>query len=252
MSYPLVSIITPSLNQSPYIRQTIESVLSQDYPHIEYIVVDGGSTDGTVKILKEYQSIHWMSEKDKGQADAINKGLKIATGQIVGYINSDDYYLPRAISGVVRYFEMHKETQWVSGDYRIIDDRGKEIHSFIRWYKYMLRTLKVPLEMANSIAQPSTFWRRSLMNRAGMFNPKLTYTFDYDYWLRLQKIAPPCITNERFSAFRIHASSKGGALYKRQFEEELEVLRHYTDNTLMVELHKAHNAVIVGVYRLIK
>lgn len=255
--YPLVSIITPSLNQGAYISRAIESVFAQQYPHIEYIVMDGGSTDGTVEILKRYSSnprvsFHWVSQKDHGQSDAINRGLKKAKGEIVGYLNSDDYYFPRTISSVAQYFQTRKNIQWVTGDYVIVNEKGHEIHRPIQWYKRIARGLGIPTLVLNSIIQPSTFWKRSVMGNIGFFDTDLRYAFDYDYWCRLLSVGPPLVIPDILSAFRIHKQSKGGSMYERQFEEELKVARRYTNNQIMLKLHQMHNAVTVGIYRKIK
>lgn len=251
---PLVSIITPSLNQGEYIRQAIASVFAQDYPNIEYIVMDGGSTDDTVEILKlkKKPRFYWESKKDKGQADAINKGLRRAKGELVGYLNSDDYYVHGAISAVVKHFREQQDLQWMSGDYRIVDGHGREIQRPIRWYKYMLRVLKIPLTFTNFIAQPSTFWRRSILGTIGFFDTDLHYTFDYDYWLRLTAKFPPGIIHDCLSAFRIHGKSKGGSMYRKQFEEEERVLMRYTDSKIMLKLHQLHTKLITYVYDKIK
>jgi glycosyltransferase involved in cell wall biosynthesis len=251
--YPRISIITPSLNQGKFIRQTIESVLSQDYLAIEYIVMDGGSTDSTIHILKKYESrLTWVSKKDKGQADAINMGMKKATGDILCYLNSDDYFLPGTLSKIVSLFMQYPGVTWITGDYKIVNDRGRQIQRFIPWYKRKLREIHIPLLLTNPIIQPSTFWRRSLVQQIGLFDVKLRFAFDYDYWLRASKIGAPIVIPDRLSAFRIHRNSKGGVLYKRQFAEEEQVLRRYTDSKVMIELHKLHNGFITRIYDRIK
>lgn len=260
--YPLVSIITPSLNQGSYIKQTIQSVFDQDYPNIEYIVMDGGSRDETISILRNAEKMshknnkgvrfYWESKKDTGQADAINRGLRRAKGEIVAYLNSDDYYLPGAVSTIMSYFYNHKNVAWVSGDYKIVDKNGKEIHKMIQNYKNVLRFLKITLKFTNSIVQPSTFWRRSLLTSIGFFDIRLRYTFDYDYWLRVSAKFSPIIIDKRLSAFRIHPQSKGGSMYVRQFMEEQEVLERYTRNPIMIKLHGIHAKLITYVYDQIK
>lgn len=140
MKNPLISIITPSFNQGQFIEETLKSVASQTYKNYEHIIIDGGSTDGTIEILKKYQKkypdkIKWISEKDKGQSDAINKGLKMAKGEILCYLNSDDVFYYYTLETVVNFFKKHKEVYWVTGDYEIINEESKKIRSLIPIYK---------------------------------------------------------------------------------------------------------------------
>lgn len=251
---PKISIITPSFNQGQFIEQTIKSVIGQNYPNLEYIVMDGGSTDGTLDILKKYEKeLKWLSGKDKGQSDAINKGLKMATGEIVAWLNSDDYYLPGTLNKVAKYFETHTDGQWVTGDYVIIDGKGKEIQSWIRQYKNMLRLGNSfgMLSFANYIPQPSTFWKKSLMEKAGFLHEEYHLCMDYDLWLRFMKLQKPGVIDSPLSAFRIHGQSKGGTQYRKQFEEELSIVGAYQKGVPYL-LHRAHNGLIAFVYTLIK
>jgi len=150
--FPKISIITPSFNQGKFIKKTIDSVLSQNYPDLEYVVIDGGSTDNTVKILKSYgNKIKWISEKDKGQADAINKGLKIINGEIIAFINSDDYYLPDTFKKIVDFFKQNITCNVVTGDYLIINENGKPIQSFVGFYK--IQQLSLP-NLVSSSSKP--------------------------------------------------------------------------------------------------
>ncbi|MFA5136535.1 MAG: glycosyltransferase family 2 protein [Patescibacteria group bacterium] len=250
-----ISIITPSFNQGQFIEQTIQSVLSQNYPKLDYIVIDGGSTDGTIKILKKYgRYLRWISEKDKGQSHAINKGLKMASGDIIAWLNSDDYYLPGALNRVALHFERNKASHWVTGDYKIIDEFGHDIHGYVIWYKNLLRSLSsyAMLSFANYIIQPSTFWRRELMQKVGYLNNSYRYCMDYDLWLRFMKIEPPQILSSPLSAFRIHGASKGGSQYKKQFEEEIKVAQSHKVNKWMLQLHALHNTMINVSYSFVK
>ena len=198
---PLVSIITPSFNQGRFIEQSILSVLDQDYSNIEYIVMDGGSTDETLDILKKYGSrITWCSEKDKGQADAINKGLHLANGEILAYLNSDDTYLPGAISRAVRYLTLENpdatflygEGYHITAEGKIIDRYPTEPYDFKR------------LAETCFICQPTTFWKRDVIEKIGFFDEALNYAMDYDYWIRIAKrygklwYVPEYLANSRF------------------------------------------------------
>lgn len=163
--HPKISIITPSLNQGDFIEQTILSVLSQDYPNLEYLIVDGGSLDATLDVLAKYSGkVTWISEADKGQTEAINKGLRRATGSIVSYLNADDLLLPGTLKRVEQAFINHPQTYWVTGKCRIVDEENNEIRRPITVYKNILLGLHSfsSLLMTNYISQPATFWRREV------------------------------------------------------------------------------------------
>jgi glycosyltransferase involved in cell wall biosynthesis len=252
---PKISVITPSYNQGEFIKETIDSVLSQNYPNLEYWVIDGGSKDNTVAILKSYgNKIKWVSEKDRGQTHAINKGLRRATGSILTYLNSDDVYLPNTLNTVAEFFSNNPAAMWLTGDYFIIDATGKKIQSFIANYKKLLRQKPTltRLAVANYIIQPSTFWRRELFKKIGFFDESLRYCMDFDYWMRTIKKYPPAILPNHFSLFRVHKGSKGGGSYDKQFSEEHKIVKKYVKNPLLVFAHKIHMTVTVLIYKLIK
>jgi glycosyltransferase involved in cell wall biosynthesis len=252
---PSISIITPSFNQGQYIRQTVESILSQHYSKLEYIVIDGLSTDNSLSILGEYSdNLTLIAEKDSGQTDAINKGLRMATGDIVCWLNSDDYFLPGTLNYVGEFFATHPNHLWLSGDCQIVDQTGQRIQEPIRHYKRLLRHLSPAfyLSLTNAICQPATFWRRSIHDDLGFLDESLRYTMDYDWWLRLNKLQSPTIANELFTAFRIHKQSKGGSQFEQQFAEDFETLCRYQTNSLVKAGHQAHNQLIKAIYRLIK
>lgn len=254
-SLPKISIITPSYNQGHFIKETIDSILNQNYPNLEYIVMDGGSTDNTVKILKSYgEKIDWISKKDKGQTDAINKGIKKATGDIIAYINSDDAMLPNTLHTVAEYFNENLDAQWLTGDYFIVDAEGRKIQSFVATYKRFLRNYpnKTVLSIANFIIQPSTFWRRSLTDEIGLFREDLHYVMDFEYWMRAIEEYPLHVLPNHFSLFRIHGNSKGGALYKKQFAQEHVIVQEYVSNPFIVFLHWIHAQLIVLAYKILK
>jgi glycosyltransferase involved in cell wall biosynthesis len=247
---PKVSVITPSFNQGEFIERTIKSVLSQSYKNIEYIIIDGGSKDKTLKILKKYKNqLKWISEKDKGQSDAINKGVKRSSGEIICWLNSDDCYFPHAIKYVVDYFIKNPEIKWVTGDYIIINKKDKEIRSYVKFYKRFFRhfpSLTI-LMLVNFIVQPSTFWRREIVEKCGEL--ALTkYTMDFDYWLRIYKKFPLGIIHKPLSKFRVHSKSIGGSLYKSEFNEVIYLLQKYTKNPFIIGFNKLHYRLVRFVY----
>jgi len=250
------SIITPSYNQGQFIEETIKSIQNQTYKNFEHIVIDGGSTDNTLKILKKYTGkIKWISEKDKGQSDAINKGFKMAKGDILTWLNSDDYYPPYTLEKVANFFSKNKRCFWLSADYIVINEKGKEIHSFVRFYKKILRLIPYDkiLFVANYINQPSTFFKKEVIKKVGLLDVNLRYEMDYEYWLRMKKYGyKNYYLNTPLSYFRIHSSSKGGVEFEKQFNEELKVAKKYCKSKFLINLHKIHNWIIVWVYKLIK
>lgn len=253
--HPLISVITPSYNQGRFIKETIDSVLTQDYPNIELLVMDGGSNDETVAILKSYgKKITWTSKKDKGQTDAINKGMKLAKGEIVCYLNSDDTFLPGTLAAVAEAFKKYPNIHWLTGDYQIINENGTIIQSYIQWYKTTIRAINntTILYILNYINQPSTFWKRSLFESVGYFDESLRYCMDYDFWLRLSAFDKPLLLSRELSQFRIHSLSKGGSQYEKQFEEEYVVAKKYNTSPVLLLLHKLHAFAIVQAYKLIK
>lgn len=255
ISRPKISIITPSFNQARFIKETIDSVLSQNSPNLEYWIIDGGSTDNTKKILKSYgHKIKWISERDRGQTHAINKGLRKVSGDIIAYLNSDDLYLPNTLNTVAEFFATHRAAMWVTGDYFIIDEKGKKIQSYVAVYKKFLR--KKPtlgrLTIANFIIQPSTFFRNDLLKKIGFFDETLRYCMDYDFWMRTIQKFPLYVLDNHFSLFRLHQRSKSGSEYEKQFKEEHKIVSKYIRNPFHLLLHQFHTSLIVMAYKLIK
>ena len=180
---PSMTIVTPSLNQGKYIRETIESVMRQQYSGLEYIVLDGGSTDDTLDILKSYPHLKWLSERDRGQSDAINKGFDRAQNDIVAWINSDDSYVNGALEKAGYFMREHPEIDVLYGDCYLTNETGK----ILRARREIDFDPNVLLFGFNYIPQPSTFFRRSAVMRAGRLDISLKYSMDYEYFLRLCK-----------------------------------------------------------------
>lgn len=243
-----VSIVTPSFNQARYLEQTLRSVLEQDYPRIEYIVVDGASTDGSVEIIAKYrdQLAFWVSEKDAGQADAINKGLARATGEIVAWLNSDDFYFPGAVASAVKAFEAYPEAGLVYGDTVAVDEAGEFIHfpEYAQWTLEDLLTFHI-------IGQPAVFMRRDVLSEAGTLDPSYHYLLDHHLWIRMASRAPMIYVPERWAAGRFHESAKNVAQAAKFGEEAFRILDWgKSDPLVSVALSRVDRQSRAAAYRI--
>ncbi len=226
---PLVTIVTPSFNQGEFLAATMASVLGQEYPHIEYIVIDGGSTDKSLSAIKQYADrvAYWVSEPDHGQAHAINKGLRRASGSILGWLNSDDVLLPNTVSRAVDTFLREAEVDVVYGRLNRIDSDGRSLPTPI------LPKDRVTFDQHHAIGecvvnQPGSFWRREIMEHAGLLNEDLNYALDYEYWVRLLlsgahfKRLP-----EPVAEFRLSQNSKTVGQTARMAREHLAIIDRF-------------------------
>lgn len=215
------SIITPSYNHAAYIEQTILSVESQAGVETEHIVIDGGSNDGTIDVLKRYPHLTWISEPDNGQADALNKGLRLAAGDIVGWINSDDYYEGATFGSVAAHFE-DPTIMWVIGNLAYVFDATQEVVKDSSPEVTYQRLINNP----DIVRQQPTFFRREFLLRAGGWNPDHYMTMDYELWVRLAKESAPKMVDETWAYFRMHALQKTShATILRQYREIRTVLK---------------------------
>ena len=222
---PLVTIVTPSFNQARFLEATLRSVLEQDYPNIEYLVVDGASTDGSVEIIRRYANrlTWWVSEKDAGQSEAINKGLKQAHGEFVGWLNSDDVYQPGAVSAAVQAFKLHPEAAVVYGDALAIDAQGVPFN-LMRARQYSLNDLLA----FKIICQPAAFMRRATLEQVGYLNPDYHLLMDSLLWMELARLAPLVYVPQTWAAARYHDQAKNrtrGAAYGREAKRLIEDLQ---------------------------
>lgn len=215
-----ISILTPSFNQGSFIEQNIRSVLDQAYPDFEHIVIDGGSRDATLGILKRYPHLVWVSEPDRGQADALNKALARATGELVGWLNSDDYYAPGIFFEVAAHFE-DPAVDWIVGDLTTVrEPDGRAIR-----YRSPAITYQALIRDPDIVRQPSSFFRRRLLAAAGGWNPALDRVMDFDLWLRLATRSRPLMVPGNYAFFRLHPHQKTtSATIAGQQRELLEVL----------------------------
>lgn len=222
--WPLVTVVTPSYNQGPFIRDTIESVLSQDYPNIEYLVMDGGSTDETVSILKEYDGrLAWVSERDEGQADAVNKGVARARGAIIGWLNSDDTYMPGAISTAVRFFMKYPDIGMAYGEGWYTDKSGAITE------RYLTEPFRRDrLAEHCIICQPSAFFRKSTFDSIGGLNKDLHLCMDYDLWMRMAKGLNVAYIPKYLATSRMYEENKTLGRRREVFEEICATVKsHY-------------------------
>ena len=224
-SLPLISIITPSFNQARYLESTIRSVLAQDYPRIEYMIMDGGSNDGSVDIIKKYEDrLAWsVSQKDKGQTDAINKGFAHANGEIFAWINSDDTYEPGAVRAAVQYLQENPEVGMVYGDCNFINDDGRVIGKFgaAQTNYRLLRRGYV------HIPQQTMFFRADLWKQLGPLDPSFYFAMDYDLWTRIAARTEIKYVPQTWANFRLHSSGKTISADDRCWPEMIRV--HYRD-----------------------
>jgi glycosyltransferase involved in cell wall biosynthesis len=220
---PLVSIITPSYNQVRFLEETILSVLAQDYPRIEYIIIDGGSTDGSVEIIQHYAErlAGWVSERDQGQTEALNKGFARATGEIFAWLNSDDTYLPGAVSEAVNFLTAHPEAGMVYGDANLIDEHGEVIGQFPARQTDLRRMLRGSVH----IPQQTAFFRARLWQQVGPLDLSFYFAMDYDLWVRLAKVAPLIYEPRLWANFRLHGEGKSIARDDRCYPEMLRIYR---------------------------
>jgi glycosyltransferase involved in cell wall biosynthesis len=221
-AHPLVSIVTPSYNQGRYIRRTIESVLAQTHPNVEYVVIDGGSTDETLDILRTYgDRVRWISEPDTGQTEAINKGLRMVSGEIVGYLNSDDVLLPHAIEVVVTHFHNHPECDLVYGDADYVDEEDTIIGTYAT-ADYSFERLMDDC----CVCQPAAYWRASVGAVVGPFDESAHYAMDYDYWIRVDRSGFVLQhLHDTIAQSRLHATTKTLSARPAVYREILDVCR---------------------------
>ena len=243
----LVSIITPSFNQAAYLEQTILSVLDQDHPRIEYIVIDGGSTDASVDVIKKYENrlAYWVSEKDNGQADAINKGFAHATGDIIAWLNSDDYYIAGTISSVVKIFDQNPGVTLVYGNMLAVDEHGKTFNTL----NYKQLTLE-DLLCFQIIGQPAVFMRRSAMESVKL-DTDFHFLLDHYLWIQITQHGKLLHVDQTWAVARYHAEAKNRAKAAEFGREAFRVLENaQQDKNLAAVLAKVNRRARASAHRV--
>lgn len=255
---PEISVIIPCYNAAGFIEETLLSILNQDYPRLQCLVIDGGSNDGTQDILKKYEDrLRWLSEKDRGQSDAINKGLKLAEGDIVTYLNADDVYEEGCLKKVAGAFIKNPGIKWAYGKCRIVDENGAEIRRLITSYKsfWQRRYSYNKLLIMDFIAQPAVFWRREVVEEFGLFDINEHLAMEYEYWLRIGARHDPVFIDEYLARFRWHPVSKSATGFSAAARDALNVAKRYAISQKkggLIPLQYLNYVLVVVIYSVLR
>jgi glycosyltransferase involved in cell wall biosynthesis len=255
LELPSITIVTACLNAAPTLEGALESVRSQDYPRLEHVVVDGGSTDGTLEILRGAEGVRFISEPDRGRADAANKGIAMTSGEVVGFLNADDRYEPGALRVVGEAFAERPDAMWVTGECRIVDGEGREIRRAVKRYKnFLLHRFSFPLYLThNFVSDPATFVRRSALEEADPLDPIYRISHDYDLWLQIARHHPPLVLRRELASFAMAAGSMGMEDFDLQFREHADAARRRGEgHRAAVAVNALISRLIVGTYRVLR
>jgi len=247
LNYPKISIVTPSYNQAQFLEKTILSVLNQNYPNLEYIIIDGGSTDGSLEVIKKYEKhlTYWVSEKDKGQADAINKGFQKSSGEILAWLNADDLYLPNTLLKIKEAFQKHRETQFIYGHSALVDKKDNIIricytvpqtyHSYI-------------YDRGGNIFQGTVFWKKDIFYKHGGIDSKLYFAMEYKLFDNFFKHERGIFLNDILAAYRIHKEAKSSTVDKELVEKEFNNIRDIKANIILRFFYRARRWIYCIYY----
>lgn len=256
---PLISVVIPSYNKYKYIEKTLDSIVKQSYKNYEVIIQDGGSNDGTLEVIKKFQKkypkqIKFVSKKDNGQLDAINKGLKKAKGEIVTFINADDVYEKDALFVVAEHYKENPNSLWFAGKCRIANEDGVEIAKFWTRLKNFLLNINhysLLLFTSNYMSQPSVFITKEAYKKYGPFTGTKKFVYEYDLWLTLGKVEMPVVINKYLSNFRISKDNKVSVYYNDLFKYDEKVVKKHTKNKIVFWVHKLNNSLRIITRKLL-
>ncbi|MFY9488625.1 MAG: glycosyltransferase family 2 protein [Solirubrobacterales bacterium] len=254
---PTISIVTPVFNAVETLEETLASIAAQDYPKIEHVVIDAVSTDGTLEILKplaEAGKIKLVSEPDNGLSDAFNKGARLATGDLVAWLNADDVYHPGALRAVGEAYTTGRDAEWLVGRCTIIGGDGRESRKAVTAYKnFLLRHFSLSLYLTNNfVSSPATFVRRDVLDEIGLLDERFKYSADYDLWLRLARRGKPVYIDADVSGFRMAEGSLSITGFEQQFQEHAQNARENgAGHPVAVAVNRGMSRLIVSIYRSI-
>jgi glycosyltransferase involved in cell wall biosynthesis len=252
---PRISIVTPCLNSASTLAKALDSVAQQGFTDVEHIVVDGGSTDGTVELLTARTNVKWVSEPDMGLSDAMNKGVAMASGDLIGWLNADDWYLPGAFDAVVAAADRHPEAPWVTGQCVIVDGTGDEIRRSVSRYKnFWLRHYTFGRYLTNNfISCPATFIRSNAYRVAGQYDLAHSFSMDYDMFLRVGRLGDPAIINDDLAVFTMAEGTKSMSGFETQFREHFQIARaRGRDHRFAVMINLAFSTSVIAVYKAMR